>query len=74
MTIDKTQILETQTAVELEEYLENVFPISFKIDGDPCTLDWAATEFSDCDRITVVDQDGTRYRLEINVLLHELPR
>lgn len=72
MTINKLAILEQQAAADLEDHLESVLPISFKLDGDPCSLDWAATEFSDSDYSTVVDQDGVRYRLEVQVLLHRI--
>lgn len=72
MTIDKMVLLEDQVAAELEDKLDDVLPVKFTVNGERCELDWAATEFSDCDRITVVDQSGVRYRLEVQVLLHRL--
>jgi hypothetical protein len=73
MTIDKRQMLELMVETDLENYLDQTLPLTFRVDGKPYELDWAAAEFSDCDRITVADQDGKLYRLEISVLLHELP-
>jgi hypothetical protein len=64
--INKVEVLENALACELEDVMDEFLPLTFTIEDQRYSLDWAGED--------LVDHDGHLYSVEVLVRLHRIAK